>query len=73
MIDKPMSDDFAGGYRLTIAREADGSYVGRLDSSDGDLWTDLQQQPQQGDQFKRSLLAFAERYGIPVRLLKDPA
>lgn len=58
-------------YLLRIARSADGTYKGELQSSEGDLWTDLTQRPQQGEQFKVSLLLFAEQFGIPVQVVES--
>lgn len=53
-------------YQLIIRPREDGGYAAELRSGEGDLWAAVTQDPQQGDQFRESLLAFAERFGIPV-------
>ncbi len=55
-------------YKLIIIPRSIGGYDARLESAEGDLWAEVSQDPQAGDQFRDSLLAFAERFGIPVQV-----
>lgn len=59
------------GYLITITRQPDGSYTGRIDDSAGDLFA-LTRAPQNGEKFKIALLDFAERFGVPVEVKGEP-
>jgi hypothetical protein len=61
----------APDYKLTIRPQPSGGYSGRLESSEGDLWAEIRQAPQEGEQFKASLEAFADRFGIPVEVAAE--
>jgi hypothetical protein len=65
MPSRPVSPIERYGYELTIYRRADGNYAAELLSSEGDMWSDLYQARQEGEQFKEPLIAFAEAFGIP--------
>ena len=68
MPSRPLSAVERYGYELTIYRRADGNYAAELLSSEGDMWSELYQAPQEGEQFKESLIAFAEAFGILWRM-----